>query len=399
MDPLYGIKKGTNPQPNRDQHLEEYINCLKQTANTNSVDTHVKSNLRKAQQKTIKNLQNDESIIIKEADKGGGIGILDNDHYKEMVLNQLEDGVFYEKLNGIRDKSTMSKIRKLIKEYSNNLTNNEVDSLKNVEVKTSNFYGLPKIHKSKEIQDHIENRDSMYIKINRPTDLKLKPIIAGPSCSTQRLSNLLDILLKPLCIKVPSFVRDDIDFLNYIPDRVPLDTILELKNYLKRQNYPVSLIDNGIKSALSIPIVELRKTVPRDDKKDKQQPIPFVITHNPRNHKIFNSAKGFLSILHQSKKMKDLVDESQLIGSRRQVPNLKKLLTRAKVSTQKVAEVQKCGDPRCGTCKMIEVGQSKTLKSGTVNKPNRSMNCKSENIIYSATSPTCNKNYIIRSNQ
>ncbi|XP_071171038.1 uncharacterized protein [Mytilus edulis] len=219
-------KKGTNPQPNRDKHLEEYINCLKQTANTNIVDSHVKSNLPKSQQKTIKKLQNDESIIIKEADKGGGIVIMDKDHYKDMVLNQLEDGLFYQKLNGNRDKSTMSKIRKLIKEYSDNLTDKEKDYLKNFEVKTSNFYGLPKIHKSKEIQDHVENCDSMYIKINRPTDLKIRPIIAGPSCSTQRLSNLLDILLKPLCIKVPSFVRDDMDFLNYIPDRVPLDTIL-----------------------------------------------------------------------------------------------------------------------------------------------------------------------------
>ncbi|VDH91710.1 Hypothetical predicted protein, partial [Mytilus galloprovincialis] len=275
-------KKGTNPQPNRDKHLEEYINCLKQTANTNIVDSHVKSNLPKSQQKTIKKLQNDESIIIKEADKGGGIVIMDKDHYKDMVLNQLEDGVFYQKLNGNRDKSTMSKIRKLIKEYSDNLTDKEKDYLKNFEVKTSNFYGLPKIHKSKEIQDHVENCDSMYIKINRPTDLKIRPIIAGPSCSTQRLSNLLDILLKPLCIKVPSFVRDDMDFLNYIPDRVPLDTIL-----------------------------------------------------------ILNSAKGFLPILHKSEKMKDLVDKSQLIGSRRQAPNLKKLLTRAQFSTQKVAEIQK----------------------------------------------------------
>ena len=77
-------KKGTNPQPNRDKHLKEYISWLKQTANTNSVDSHVKSNLPKSQQKTIKKLQNDESIIIKEADEGGGIVIMDKDHCKEM---------------------------------------------------------------------------------------------------------------------------------------------------------------------------------------------------------------------------------------------------------------------------------------------------------------------------
>ena len=43
--------------------------------------------------------------------------------------------------------------------------------------------------------------------------------------------------------------------------------------------------------------------------------------------------------------MKDLVDKSQLTGSRRQAPNLKKLLTRAKFSTQKVTKIQNAGIP------------------------------------------------------
>ena len=38
------------------------------------------------------------------------------------------------------------------------------------------------------------------------------------------LSHLLDILLKPLCEKVPSFIRDDLDFLNHVPDTVDEDT-------------------------------------------------------------------------------------------------------------------------------------------------------------------------------
>ncbi|VDI10661.1 Hypothetical predicted protein [Mytilus galloprovincialis] len=173
----------------------------------------------------------------------------------------------------------------------------------------------------------------------------------------------------------------------------------ELKNYLKRQNYPVRLIENGIKNALKIPIAELRKTVSREDKKDKQQSIPFVITHNPRNHQILNSAKGFLPILHKSEKMKDLVDKSQLIGSRRQAPNLKKLLTPSTIQYTEGSRNTKMRDPRCGTCEMLEVGQSKTLKSGTVIKPNKSMNCKSENVIYCATCPTCNKNYIGQTNR
>lgn len=56
--------------------------------------------------------------------------------------------------------------------------------------------------------------------------MKICPIVAGPASSTQRLSNLLDIILKPLCELLPSYVRDDMDFLNYIPESVDPKTIL-----------------------------------------------------------------------------------------------------------------------------------------------------------------------------
>ena len=51
-------------------------------------------------------------------------------------------------------------------------------------------------------------------------------MMAGPACETHRLSNLVDILLKPFIKKVKSYVRDDIDFLNYIPKTVPSKTLL-----------------------------------------------------------------------------------------------------------------------------------------------------------------------------
>ncbi|XP_063432909.1 ankyrin repeat and KH domain-containing protein 1-like [Mytilus trossulus] len=75
-----------------------------------------------------------------------------------------------------------------------------------------------------------------------------------------------------------------------------------------------------------------------DTNKADNEGITPLLVYNPRNHQILNSAKGFLPILHKSEKMKDLVDKSQLIGSRRQAPNLKKLLTRAQFSTQKEIE-------------------------------------------------------------
>ncbi|WP_179116229.1 reverse transcriptase domain-containing protein, partial [Solemya velum gill symbiont] len=59
-----------------------------------------------------------------------------------------------------------------------------------------------------------------------PADLKFRPIIGGPNSATQRLSHLLDLILKPLCKEVPSFVRDDIDFLQKLPETVTSNATL-----------------------------------------------------------------------------------------------------------------------------------------------------------------------------
>ena len=62
----------------------------------------------------------------------------------------------------------------------------------------SNFYGLPKIHKSVTIIQAIEEQNTEFVNIGEVEDLKFRPIIAGPACPTHRLSNLIDIIHKAL---------------------------------------------------------------------------------------------------------------------------------------------------------------------------------------------------------
>ena len=100
------------------------------------------------------------------------------------------------------------------------LTEKEKDFLTDYEYSESNFYGLPKIHKSRQIKEAIKSQCSEYIICPYPEDLTFRPIVGGPSAPTQRLSHLLDILLKPLCSGVKSYVRDDFDFLRHLPERV-----------------------------------------------------------------------------------------------------------------------------------------------------------------------------------
>lgn len=214
------------PNPKRDKHLEEYIHCLKSAAHTNESNVPVKNNICSQERNAIQSLIEDDSIIIKQADKGGTIVILDKEHYKKLVLEQLNNGHFYREIEECEVSKTMNKIKRFTKKFENHLTEKEMDYLVNFETKNSNFYGLPKIHKSKELKDGMEKINSSYIKLPQPGDLKLRPIVAGPSCPTQRLSNLIDIILKPLCDTIPSFIRDNMDFLNHLPKTVENNTTL-----------------------------------------------------------------------------------------------------------------------------------------------------------------------------
>ena len=91
---------------------------------------------------------------------------------------------------------------------------------------TSNFYGLPKIQKSKLIQNAIKEQQKEYVHIIDPLDLKPEPIVAGPICPTRPLSNLTDILLKPFLLHVKSYVKDNLDLLSKCSRENYEDTLL-----------------------------------------------------------------------------------------------------------------------------------------------------------------------------
>ena len=179
------------------------------------------------EQEALKLLRTNSEIIIKEADKGGATIIMNKEDYKELVETILNDEVYYTKLNTSPEKELNLKYKKFLQKFKSQMTEKEFDYLLNFEVKTSNFYGLPKVHKSKQINEKCKSANSGYVEItDKISDLKLRPIVAGPSCHTHRLSNLIDILLRPYTEHVTSYLRDTTDFLNNLPDTIPKDTIL-----------------------------------------------------------------------------------------------------------------------------------------------------------------------------
>ena len=59
--------------------------------------TKNKSNILKNEWKAVKSLKENDSIVIKEADKGGTVVVMNKSHYYSMVAQILQDEVTYKK--------------------------------------------------------------------------------------------------------------------------------------------------------------------------------------------------------------------------------------------------------------------------------------------------------------
>ena len=77
--------------------------------------------------------------------------------------------------------------------------------LTNISISTSNFYRQPKVHKSKQINEAIQQQNNEYIEIHKPDDLTVKPIVGGPACPTR-------VILKPFLIHIKSYVKGNLTF-------------------------------------------------------------------------------------------------------------------------------------------------------------------------------------------
>ena len=102
-----------------------------------------------------------------------------------MKMNDLLNDVStYKLMDKYNDDEVFKKSKKFTKKYEKNLTAKEAKFISDFEYKSSNIYGLPKIHKCEEIIAAIKEQNDEYITITAPASLTFRPIIAGPVCPT-----------------------------------------------------------------------------------------------------------------------------------------------------------------------------------------------------------------------
>ena len=76
----------------------------------------------------LKELKNDESIVIKEAEEGAVV-IMDSDHYEQTIYKQTEDQTTYKKIDPSCDNKIMRANNAIIKKYENPFLKQEIDYL------------------------------------------------------------------------------------------------------------------------------------------------------------------------------------------------------------------------------------------------------------------------------
>ncbi|XP_073429861.1 uncharacterized protein [Dendrobates tinctorius] len=190
--------------PKTNHAVETFIDLLdrdiKQTIHDQRLGLlPVRHNLSPVEKQAISSLRDNPNIIIKPADKGGAIVVMNKNQYVTEIQRQLSDTNTYRKVHTDPTFQIRRKIDQILDKHM---------QLKTIDAKTRTFltnqhpitpvlYTLPKIHKN----------------LHNPPG---RPIVASTDSILNPLSIFLEKILTPFTHTTKSFILDTGDFLNKI---------------------------------------------------------------------------------------------------------------------------------------------------------------------------------------
>ena len=174
--------------------LEAFARC-----NETQIYSDIKDNLTHAETTALKELKSLNHIVIKPADKGSAVVLLNREDYLTEGLMQLGDPKFYREIPADLSNDHMEAISREVNRMheSKEISKKVKEYLLDFPMRTSRFYMLPKIHKGK----------------NPPPG---RPIISGNGCPTELISQVVDQFLKDISPRGRSYLKDTTHFLQTI---------------------------------------------------------------------------------------------------------------------------------------------------------------------------------------
>ncbi len=174
---------------------------------TNEQELNSRPPLTKSRKKNISNfefkamteLANNTNIIIRPADKGSAVVILNRIDYLKEGFKQLNNEKFYSHQKTDLTDKHISLISNAIEDMYQNgeIDDYTKDYLLSCPGRTSDLYLLPKIHKASFNQN------------NHPS----RPIMSANGSPTEKISEFVDHFLNETTFSLPAYVRDTTDFL------------------------------------------------------------------------------------------------------------------------------------------------------------------------------------------
>ena len=141
--------------------------------------------------RAIQELVMDNSIIIRPADKGSGIAIIDTDEYINKIEKELQDTTTYKQTDRDITKDVAKKAEKIVNRlHRNGYITKDMKNMLPKNARLGKVKGNPKIHKP---------------------DIPYRIIISGIGHATEEIAEKeLDQHVKSL----PSYIQDTFDFIN-----------------------------------------------------------------------------------------------------------------------------------------------------------------------------------------
>ena len=200
-------KKSSNFTPGRGRNrwLGTYIDCVRDDIIA-GLKANVKWNITKEEKIAMKEHLSDDTLVIRQADKGSGFVILDREDYIEKQNAELKDSKTYKQTDEDLTKQINSKVRRLVnKMYKQGVISSELRQYLLPSIcHPGRLKGNPKIHTA-----------------GNP----MRTIISGIGTATEKVA---EGELEEFVVRSPSYIQDTTYFINQVKDIIDLpdDTIL-----------------------------------------------------------------------------------------------------------------------------------------------------------------------------
>ena len=189
--------------------LEKTLNPITIIRNDKKLIKHFiyKDNLTKGEKTALRLLKQEKSIIIKQADKGGAVVIMDKQLYLKEAHRQLNDNKYYLQLPTLIQTETATIINSILEKCRQNnfISDKQFTYLSpmNRSFTPRYFYLLPKVHKPRRTWPHHR----------MPAG---RPIVSDTNSESNRICEYIDYFLQPLANKHLSYIKDTYHFVEKI---------------------------------------------------------------------------------------------------------------------------------------------------------------------------------------